>query len=189
MPPYLPVRAISRSQRVRIAQQTLKTGTTSYVDLGSQTETNGIKAGSPLPFSPFKELQNHLAIGAVIVVGGLTGTNSNEVIESGVITTAGVETVTVTSGILHNRNTGANVTVAGVTAEATAAAPGAGKYRIDLVEVNEETGAVKQVEGAATTEEKTAKVPATTAKYLAVATLLFKTTGKTPTVTEVAPRP
>ncbi len=35
MPPYLPIRAISRSQAVRIGGQTIKTNATSYVDLGN----------------------------------------------------------------------------------------------------------------------------------------------------------
>ena len=35
MPPFLPIRAISRSQAVRIGGQTIKTNATSYVDLGN----------------------------------------------------------------------------------------------------------------------------------------------------------
>src|SRR5208282_3020072 len=92
MAPFLPIRAVSRSQTVRIGKTTVKTGTTTYVDVGSQTETGGIKAGSTLPYSPFKELQNHLAIGAVIVVGPLTFTASDWAVTRGVVTTATKET-------------------------------------------------------------------------------------------------
>jgi hypothetical protein len=154
MAPFLPIRAISRSQAVRVAKQTIKTGTTSYVDLGSQTETNGIKAGSPLPFSPFKELQNHLAIGAVIVVGGLTFTNSDWAVSHGVLTTDTEEKakefeIVTTAGAAKQRSTGKEVEVAELKATKKLSAE-AGKERIDIVTVSETTkGAAKYIAGTA----------------------------------------
>lgn len=58
---YLPVRAASRSQKVRIGGQVLSATATSYVDI------------SDIPTR--RALQNHQAIGAVIVVGPLSASN------------------------------------------------------------------------------------------------------------------
>lgn len=151
MAPFLPVRAISRSQAVRVAKQTLKTGTTSYVDLGSQTETGGIKAGSKLPFSPFKELQNHLAQGAIIVVGALTWTNSDYAVKSGLLGAATKEAkpeVSVTAGEIVRRSTGVDIASAGFAAAKKEVAA-SGKERIDIVSVSETTGVTTYTAGTA----------------------------------------
>lgn len=177
MAPFLPVRAISRSQRVRIGGQTLKTGTTSYVDFGSQTETNGIKAGSTLPFSPFKELQNHLAIGAVIAVGGLTATNNVwvQAIAGGVTTAtkAAEPEVETTAGELHNRETGAYFTFLALAGAKKKFTGVAGKSRIDIISVKEKGGeAAVYTEGveAATGSEV---APATPANSVLIAEVAF----------------
>jgi hypothetical protein len=151
MAPFLPIRATSRSQAVRIGKQTVKTGTTTYVDVGSQTETGGIKAGSTLPFSPFKELQNHLAIGAVVVVGSLTATNSDWVVNGGYTETkakGGKEEETeviVAVGELRQRSTGKHVQSAATTV--TLKEPATTKERTDNVVVSETTGVITAVEG------------------------------------------
>ena len=179
MAPFLPIRAVSRSQAVRIGKQTVKTGTTTYVDVGSQTETGGIKAGSTLPYSPFKELQNHLAIGAVIVVGELTFTASDWAVKNGVVTTAtpatGKEaTIAVTVGVLRQRSTGAETLVE--TFSAAEKSTIAGKERIDIITADESAeGAAKFKEGVAAVTGKAVQ-PQTTeqAKLAEYATKLAK---------------
>ncbi len=177
MAPFLPVRAISRSQAVRVGRQTLKTGRTTYVDLGSQVESGGVKAGSPLPYSPFKELQNHLAIGAVIVVGALTNTANPWVLEGtgGVAsaTKAAEPEVAVTAGELYNRDTGQYVAFPELAAAKKKFTEEAGKSRIDIISV-EEVGAKAPVytEGvAAATGSEVA--PATPEKSVLLATVAF----------------
>lgn len=179
MAPFIPVRAISRSQAVRIGKQTVKTGKTTYVDVGSQTETGGIKAGSKLPYSPFKELQNHLAIGAVIVVGPLTFTASDWAVQNGVVTTAtpatGKEaTIAVTVGVLRQRSTGAETLVEIFSAAEKSTI--AGKERIDIITADESAeGAAKFKEGVAAVTGKAVQ-PQTTeqAKLAEYATKLAK---------------
>lgn len=174
MAPFLPIRATSRSQAVRIGKQTVKTGTTTYVDVGSQTETGGIKAGSSLPFSPFKELQNHLAIGAVVVVGALTASNTDYAYTSGGVVTASAEaeyTLAVSAGTLQKRSAGEST----VATEAYSKAKqekiaAAGKERIDLVSVNPTTGVYTETKGTAALTGL-AVAPATPAEGLAVATV------------------
>lgn len=62
MAPFLPIRAANRSQGIRIGKKHITTDATTYIDLGD------FKAYPPV----LKELQSHLAIGAVIVVGPLS---------------------------------------------------------------------------------------------------------------------
>lgn len=187
MAPFLPIRAISRSQAVRIGKQTVKTGTTTYVDLASQVETGGIKAGSPLPFSPFKELQNHLAIGAIITVGGLTFTNSDWAVDRGIVTVGAEETsgefsVTTIAGAIRQRSTGKELEETELKATKKLSAT-AGNERIDIVTVSTNAGgAAKYTAGTAAAAGK-AVVPKTTAeletaKELLVAEVVF-TASKT----------
>lgn len=191
MAPFLPVRATSRSQRVRIGKQTVKTGTTTYVDLASQVETNGIKAGSSLPFSPFKELQNHLAIGAVFVAGPITGSSEDWVIVSGGATTATEaeeSTYAVTAGELLQRSTGTHVTFALFEKEKVKTAI-AGKERIDLLTIEDKAGAtVTLTEGVAAAEGKAVQ-PATPAKSTVLAIVTTKNKNGKPVVTDLRPRP
>lgn len=198
MPPFLPIRATSRSQRVRIGKQTVKTGTTTYVDLASQVETGGIKAGSSLPFSPFKELQNHLAIGAVFVVGPITNSESDWVVDSGgVVTVEKSEAkkepeLAVSENQDHQRSTGKWVTSEKVS-KLTLKVTGATKERIDLVYAiveGAEAGKVKAVEGVAAEKEK-AVAPATPAKSIPLATVkqYNEEVITNSAITDVRPRP
>lgn len=110
---YLPVQAINRSQNIRLGQGAtavqLVSGTTSYVDI-----TNGaIK----------RDLQRHSAIGAILIVGGLTASNLNTIVASGATATVTGSTlvVTVASGELKNRATGVFTPIAGGTVTVSAA--------------------------------------------------------------------
>ena len=62
MAPFLPIRAANRSQGIRIGKKHIKTDVTTYIDLGDFASYPPV----------LKELQNHLSIGAVIVVGPLS---------------------------------------------------------------------------------------------------------------------
>lgn len=195
---YLPVRAVSRSQAVRIGKQTVKTGTTTYVDVSSQVETGGIKAGSTLPYSPFKELQNHLAIGAIIVVGPLTATNSDWVVDSGGIVTVEKSEakkepeLAVSENQDRQRSTGKWVTSEKVE-KLKLKVTGATKERIDLVYAiveGGEAGKVKAVEGVAAAKEA-AVAPATPAKSIPLATVkqYNEEEIKAANITDDRPRP
>jgi len=175
MAPFLPIRATSRSQAVRIGKQTVKQGTTTYVDLAASVESSGHLAGSSLPYSPYKELQNHLAIGAVIVVGDLTASNS-EFVEIGAATAGEVTVlaenekefeIKVAAGEIKNRNTGVYQATEAKTNAKTKAAKKE-KEKIDRVEVKTSTGAVKFTLGTEAAEGK-AVAPAETAGYITVA--------------------
>lgn len=177
MAPFLPIRATSRSQAVRIGKQTVKTGTTTYVDVGSQTESGGIKAGSSLPYSPFKELQNHLAIGAIIVVGPLSSSTSDWVETTALGGKVTVEKekeeteteLAVAAGEIVQRSTSTKVATEGKT-KVKLKEPTSKKERIDLVAVSETTGAIKVTEGVAAAE-KAAVAPALPAGEYLVATV------------------
>lgn len=178
MAPFIPIRAISRSQAVRIGKQTVKTGTTTYVDLASQVESGGIKAGSTLPYSPFKELQNHLAIGAIIVVGPITASNADWVVERGFVATNVTETsekefeLSLSEGELRQRSTGVNVSHATQTLAKVKVAK-TGKEKIDRVEVKDSTGVLKYTTGAEALEGAAVE-PAETTGYTTVATVTSK---------------
>lgn len=185
MAPFLPVRAVSRSQGIRIGKQRVKTGTTTYVDLASQVETAGVKAGSSLPYSPFKELQNHLAIGAVFVAGPITGSNSTVVVSQGLVTSATKEAepeVATTAGEIRNRDTGKSVSSAGFVA-AKKKVTAAGKERIDIISVNKTTGATTYTAGTAALVGA-AVAKATPAEDVLVSTITF-TESETTVVSNV----
>lgn len=102
---YLPVQALNRSQNIRLGQGAsavqLVSGTTSYVDI-----TNGaIK----------RDIQRHSAIGAILVVGGLTASNLDTIITTGATATASNLVITVTAGELKKRSSGVFTTIAGGT--------------------------------------------------------------------------
>lgn len=142
---YLPVRAVSRSQQVRIGSQKLSATATSYVDI-SVTKTR-------------RELQNHQATGALITVGALTATNADSVVYSGCSVVAGTAAnsirladpltttkTTGTAGELRVRSTGLFVTVP-VTDSVLITANALGFTRTDLVVVDNTTGVATIVLG------------------------------------------
>lgn len=185
MPPFLPIRAISRSQAVRVGGQTVKTESTTYVDLGANT----------VPYTPRKELRSHLALGAVVVVGALTGTNSDWVVDSGGVVTAekneakAEAELAVSENQDRQRSTGTWVTSEALT-KLKVKNSVAGKERIDLIYAiveGAEAGKVKLLEGVAAVTGK-AVAKETPAKAIAVATV--KRVAEEPVViTDVRPRP
>ena len=134
---YLPIRALNRSQRVRIGNATVTPTTTTYVDISDGNAR--------------RELANHSSIGAVFAVGPLTATNSDAVVHSGTTVTANGspdQAVDVAAGELRIRSTGTYVTVAAV-ADLAATAAHASLARIDIVQVHTGTGVATYKEGTA----------------------------------------
>lgn len=156
MAPFLPIRALNRSQQVRIGGTKVKTDTTTYVDLGDGKSR--------------RELGNHTALGAVIVVGTISNTNADVVVVFGVNTDEGAANndmvVRTYAGEIRNRATGTVIAV--VLSDTTLATAHATLDRIDLVVVDSTSGAVTKVDGTAAASPV---APATPAGKTAIASV------------------
>lgn len=137
MAEYLPIRALTRSQQVRIGGQTIGTVHNYYVDINDGKTR--------------KDLQTHSAIGAIIVTGPVSATSGDVVVTSGAVTNQGTSAtdmiVTTLDGTLRNRDTGAQITVN--STNTTIATADATNPRIDLIQVNTTSGAVSGKTGTA----------------------------------------
>lgn len=185
MSEYLPVRALNRSQNVRIGQGAhavkLTHDTTSFVDI---TDGN-VK----------RDLQRHAAIGAYVVVGPLTASTADVVVVGqgdGVVTphSSGLS-VDTTAGELLNRQTGVRVPIVAASATATPVPATSGQSKIYLIVVDNSTGVVSAVGGTAATTG-TEVAPATPAGKtpLAQVDIVHTDTGVDPSeITDVRPRP
>lgn len=170
---YLPVRAISRSQSVRVGNQRLTSTATSYVDI-SDGKTK-------------RELQNHQALGSVVVVGQLTANNSDVVVTTGGLGSAGTGlSVNVSAGELRNRSTGVYVAGASATNQALTA-NSSGNPRVDLVVWDNTTGAVSVVTGTAAASPVAPTAAAGTTPLFTVA--VANGASAPGTITDVRPRP
>lgn len=102
MPPYLPVQAINRSQKVRLGKGSnavlLQPGVTSYVDIAD----GNIK----------RDIQRHSAIGALLIVGGLTFRQGASGILSSALT-ANSAAIATTETLILNLAVPANYLVVG----------------------------------------------------------------------------
>jgi len=193
MAPFLPIRAVSRSQNVRIGGVKVKTNETTYVDLSETAHSK------PYAYSPLKELKSHLAVGAVIVVGAITSSSADWVVVSG-FTTAETKAenekeylAKISSGTLRQRSTGTTVEQAGSQESAKVKGAKTGKEKIDRLEVKNTTGALKVTAGTEAAEGK-AEAPVETAGYTTVATVttINEKIEATPAdfkVTDTRPRP
>lgn len=154
MAEYLPIRALNRSQNVRINKARVSSTTTSYVDLSDPVQR--------------KEFSRHSAIGAVFPVGPLSATNSEVVVQSGASTDEGAANndmiVRTYAGTIRNRSTGATVAV--TQTDTTLSTADATNERIDLIQVKASNGEVKKVTG---TPAASPTVPSTEAGFIAVA--------------------
>jgi hypothetical protein len=154
MAEFLPVRALNRSQGVRINKQRVTNTKTTYVDLSNPVAK--------------REFQHHSAIGAVFTVGPITNTSSEFVVQSGASTDQGSSAsdmvVTTYAGVIKNRETGATVNVA--QTDTTISTADATNPRNDLIQVDETSGAVSKVTGTAAASPA---VPSAEAGKLAVA--------------------
>lgn len=152
MAEYLPIRALTRSQNVRIGGKKISRTATSYVNIADpKTRT---------------ELQHFSAIGAIFPVGPLTGNDAGATVESGALVTEGGSAadriLDVASGVIKKSN-GSRVTIAGGVGSVTLATAHATLGRKDLVVADAATGAVSGVTGPSGTgaAATTAAVPDT----------------------------
>jgi hypothetical protein len=179
MATYLPVRSLNRSQQVRVGTTKLTPDTTSYVDI-----TDGAVK---------RDLQRHSAIGAVVVVGGLTGSNTDAVVNTGAVVDQGTSAADlilgVSAGEIRVRSTGAVVAVAANNAVVTLTAADATNGRLDLVVADTTSGVVTAVAG---TPAATPVLPSTPAGKVALArvTVAANATGiANAAITDIRPRP
>jgi hypothetical protein len=154
MAAYLPIRAISRSQSVRVGSQKALVDSTIYVDV-----TDGkVK----------RDLQHHAAIGAFLVVGPITEDTGDVIVDWGLQTTQGVSgadlIITTEAGELVNRQTGDKVDVD--STDLTLSDADATNPRIDIVQVHTGTGVVTKKDG---TAAATPSQPAPDASNLLIA--------------------
>lgn len=178
MAPFLPVQSLNRSQNIRIgagaSAVNLKPGVTNFVDLGDGPSK--------------RDLQRHSAIGAILVVGGITASNSNVVVKDGGVVTAGAGlTVNVSAGDLRDRTTGVETSGAAATNHALTAADGT-QDRTDLVWWDNVTGAVGHTNGTLASAGNSV-APATPAGKTPLAKVLVAATATVPgTITDQRPR-
>ena len=174
---YLPIRAISRSQKVRIGTQTAVPTATIYVDIDD------------IPTR--RDLHHHMAIGAVIVVGAASASNSATVVREGAVVTANGtpdQAVDVSAGELYNRSTGAYTSVA-LVADLAATAAHATLTRIDIVQVNTTTGVATYKAGTASATPVAATADAGNIVLARIARAATDNTIATADITDVRPRP
>lgn len=173
---YLPIRAISRSQQVRIGGTEITRDATHYVDI-SDGKTR-------------RDLERHQAFGAVIVVGSLTASNSDGVVVTGgAVTAQGSpdQTVAVAAGELWNRGDGKYVSIVADAALAASAAHGS-LARVDIVQVDLDTGVASYKSGTAAASPV---APAPDSNKVAIANVARAATDNTIAsgdITDVRPR-
>lgn len=137
MAQYLPIRAFNRSQQVRIGKQKVLPTATTFIDIDDPVQR--------------KEFGHHGSIGAVYVVGPLSASNSDVVVDSGAFTDEGAANndlvVRTYAGTIRNRQTGATVAVA--QTDTTLDAADGTNPRIDVIQVKASDGTVSKKTGTA----------------------------------------
>lgn len=158
-----------------------------YIDTGVEVTSakpatvNNTNIYPKRAFSPIKELRNHLAIGAVVVAGPLTASNSDWVVVDTPSTmqfvlTFGAEEAKVATGEIKNRATGQVVFVEKATVATVEAI--AGKEIRSYLVFNTQTRLVEVVEGVAAATAK-AVLPAFTSVQVPLYSIYAKA-SKTP---------
>lgn len=154
MAQYLPIRAFNRSANVRINKVKVTPTATAYVDISDPVQR--------------KEFAYHSSIGQVYVVGGISATNSDFIVTSGVSTDQGSSgsdlVVTTYAGVVKNRQDGSTVAVA--QTDSTIATADVTNPRIDIIQVKTADGTVSKVTGTAAASPV---APAASAGNIAVA--------------------
>src|SRR3954468_10704048 len=154
MASYIKVRAISRSQQVRIGD----TRVTRNVSVAVDIDNPKIR----------RDLERFQALGAVIVVGGLTSTAGDAVTSGGVVDGGANQAdlaLRVSAGTIR---TAAGATVAIVAGTPSVAAADGTNPRIDNVVANTSTGVVTVVSGTAAATPVAPAVAANTVKLAEV---------------------
>lgn len=122
---YLPIRAISRSQNVRVGGVKITRDTTSYVDISVATTR--------------RDLERFQALGALIIVGGFKANDESFAVWSGCKIDEGASAADRILGIQVGelrKDDGTYVTVAASTTAVTLAAADATFGRKDIVTIN-----------------------------------------------------
>lgn len=153
MAEYLPIRALNRSQNVRINKARVSSTTTSYVDLSDPVQR--------------KEFSKHSAIGAVFPVGSISTSLIVTLDGLGVTVKGGTEekTLVVAAGELFNRSTGAVILTGATELEITKTTT---KPRIDNIVVKLSTGVASIQTG---TAAESPVAPTVEEGYVVIATL------------------
>lgn len=155
MAEYLPIRALTRSQAVRIWNPD---GPKQALTI-SRTASTYVKISDP---KVRKDLSYHSAIGAIIVTGGVSGNNTGATVVSGGAVSEGGSAadriLDVSAGVVKKAD-GTRVTVAGGVGSVTLATAHATLGRNDLVVADATTGAVSGVSGATGTGAAAATAP------------------------------
>lgn len=173
---YLPIRALNRSQNVRIDSQKISATTTAYIDISK--------------VSVRREFAQHSAVGAVFPVGPLTSSNANQVVVGATVdegSNAADMVVQVNPGYIRDRSTSA-VVIQIKASTLTITAADATNPRIDVIQVNTTTGVVTKVDGTAAASPS---APAVTAGNVAIAQVTVPandTAITTDQIADVAPR-
>lgn len=175
---YLPIRALNRSNNIRIDGQKIVPGVTAYIDISKG--------------SVAKDFASHASIGQVYPVGPLTASNTDGVITTGAIVDQGASSADLILGIsageVRSRSTGVHVAVAATTTAVTLSAADATNPRIDIVQVKVSDGSVAKKNG---TPAAVPVAPTADAGYIAVANVLVdaNATGiANAKITDVRPR-
>lgn len=151
-----------------------------YLDTGVEVTThvpvavNNTNIYPSKAFSPTKELRNHLAIGAVIVTGGLTQSNSDWVVvnpETQFVLTFAEKKLKLTKGELRQRSTGIIVAIATEPSEILTVLSAAGKEKKAIVVYNSQSQKLEVVESEAVLLATKATVPTPTAAQTVLYTL------------------
>lgn len=130
-----------------------------------------------------RDLQHHSAIGQYISAGDIPAA-----VASGAVSTNGTTTTVTTSAGTLKRDDGSTVAIGVQTNQALASAPDVTNPRIDLVVVNNTTGAVTQVAGTAAASPVPAQAATGTTALAQLRVAANATTPAGVVITDVAPR-
>ena len=163
------VRGLQRGRGIRLGTTSVNNTQTKVIDLDNAAHR--------------RDLGHHSAIGQVVVIGPVP-----VAVASGVVASAGTTlSFSTTAGTLVRDDTGQTITVAAVNNSALTAADGTNP-RIDLIVVNNNSGAVTKVDGTAAASPFPPAPTAGTTPIAQVRVNAGATTAAGSTYTDVAPR-
>lgn len=175
---YLPVRALNRSSKIRIDNQTVAPGTTTYVDISKG--------------SVAKEVASHSAIGQLLVVGPVSASNTDIIVASGAVIDQGASAADLILGVslgeLRTRSTGVHVAIGATVTAVTITTADGTNPRIDVVVADNATGAITAVAGTAAAVPVVPATPAGKTALARVAVAAAATGLANAVITDVRPR-
>lgn len=175
---YLPIRALNRSSKIRIDNQKIVSGVTSYVDVSKGTV--------------IKDVASHSSIGQLLVVGPLTPSNADGVVVSGAVIDQGASAsdliLGVSAGEVKTRSTGVHAAVAVTTTAVTITTADGTNPRIDIVVADLATAAITAIAGTAAAAPVAPAVPVTKVPLASVAVAAAATGLANAVITDIRPR-